>query len=94
VKPGSDPSDVTRQIIEDNNGMTEAIITQDWDEARFRCQLIAGHAAEAGFTAAGLAAVAMRASLGVFGSQPGHGYGNAMLKLADEVDALAFNRPI
>ena len=78
------------ELVRDGMAMHEAALEMDWNEARFRCQLIVSHAADAHFSAVTMAAMAVRSRLGPFGTQPAAGYAEAMLELSSEIDALPF----
>jgi len=70
--------------------MNEAALERDWAEARFRCHLVSARSAEAGFAGVNAAANWVEQQLGPRGSEPIGGYAEAMLDLADEIDALPF----
>jgi hypothetical protein len=78
------------EIILDGVAMSEATLEHDWEEARFRCQLIATKTADAGHMGAGLAAVLVLDHLGASGTKPRDGYGDAMNRLSAEIDALQY----
>lgn len=70
--------------------MGDAALGSDMDEARFRAQLIAAKADDAGYVDLALAAAHLVAVLGPVGTTPGVGYGAGMLRVADELDRLGF----
>jgi len=76
------------QIILDGVAMNEAALELDWEEARFRCQMIAAGAANAGHRAAGEAAADLSDIFGPAGAEPSEGYGLAMLRLAELIDNI------
>ncbi|MGN6094571.1 MAG: hypothetical protein ACTHOL_19650 [Luteibacter jiangsuensis] len=63
--------------------MNEAALAGDFDEARFRASLLRAKAAEAGLTNIAAMARIVETSLGKPGMEPGEGYGEAMLRLAN-----------
>lgn len=70
--------------------MGDAALALDLDEARFRAQLIAARADEAGYVDLALAAAHLVITLGPVGAVPSSGYGAGMLRVANELDALGF----
>jgi hypothetical protein len=77
-------------IVRDAAAMGDAGLARDFDEARFRAQLIVGKAHEAGFHDVVMAAAHLLNVLGPLGSTPGDGYGAGMLRIADELDRVGF----
>lgn len=63
--------------------MNEAALAGDFDEARFRASLLGAKAAEARLTSIAALAQVVESTLGAPGSDPGQGYGEAMLRLAN-----------
>jgi hypothetical protein len=78
------------EIVRDAAAMNDAGLARDFDEARFRAQLIVGKSHEAGFHKVALAAAHLLKILGPLGSVPGEGYGSGMLRVADELDKVGF----
>lgn len=76
------------ELILDGVAMNEAALEGDWDEVRFRCQLIAMKTAAVGHVGPGLAAVVVLDHLGPAGSAPRTGFSEAMNRLFGEIDAL------
>jgi hypothetical protein len=70
--------------------MNDAALASDFDEARFRAQLIAEGADEAGHADLALAAAHLALVLGPIGTSPSPGYGAGMLRVANELGALGF----
>jgi hypothetical protein len=62
--------------------MNEAALASDFDQARFRASLIGAKAEEAALTAIATMVRAVETALAAPGSNPGEGYGDAMLQLA------------
>jgi hypothetical protein len=71
--------------------MSEAAIAGDFDEARFRAQLIASVANSAGLRGVSMAAMVAIRQLGEYGMPPNNGYGAAILLLADRLEAIQFD---
>jgi len=96
ILPGMDPIrehhilDVAI-LVREAAAMNDAALAQDLDESRFRAQLIAARADEAGYVDLALAAAHLVLILGSPGTTPSPGYGAGMLRVADEVDALGFD---
>jgi hypothetical protein len=78
-------------LVRDAAAMNDAALASDFDEARFRAQLIAAQADEAGYVALALAAAHLVVTLGPLGVTPLPGYGVGMLRIANELDALGFD---
>ena len=70
--------------------MGDAARASDLDEARFRPQLIAAKADDAGYVNLALAAAHLMVIFGPVGSTPSPGYGAGILRVANELDALGF----
>jgi hypothetical protein len=70
----------------------DSALHADFDEARFRAGLIAEKAEAAGLVDVVKAAKDLAASLGPVGTQPGLGYGVDILRVADELDKVGFQR--
>jgi len=80
------------EIVRDAVAMNDAGLAGDFDEARFRAQLIVAKAHEAGFHDVVIAAAHLLKVLGPVASVPREGYGSGMLRVADELDKVGFNR--
>jgi hypothetical protein len=70
--------------------MGDAALAMDLDEARFRAQLIAIRADEAGYVDLALAAAHLVTVLGPPATAPSPGYGAGMLSVANELDRIGF----
>jgi hypothetical protein len=77
-------------LVREAAAMGDAALEKDMDEARFRAQLIAAKADDAGYVDLALAAAHLVVILGPVGTTPGVGYGAGILRVADELDALGF----
>ena len=75
-------------IAADASAMSEAALAGDFDEARFRAQLIRDAAVIARLPGVVSAAGDVLGSLGAFGTPPDPGYGTDMLRVADEIDRI------
>jgi hypothetical protein len=78
-------------LVREAAAMGDAALEKDMDEARFRAQLIAAKADDAGYVDVALAAAHLVVILGPVGTTPGAGYGAGILRIADELDALGFD---
>jgi hypothetical protein len=78
------------EIVRDAAAMNEAALARDFDEARFRAQLIVGKADAIGLPDVVLAAAHLLEVLGPAGSMPKSGYGAGMLRIANELDKVGF----
>jgi hypothetical protein len=67
-----------------------AALDKDLYETRFRAQLIAARADEAGYVDLALAAAHLVVVLGPVGTTPGAGYGAGILRVANALDDLGF----
>ncbi|MEZ2417655.1 hypothetical protein [Luteibacter sp. RCC_6_2] len=79
------------EIVRDSAAMNEAALAGDFDEARFRVQLIVAKADAAGYLDVVLAAAYTMDRLGPMGSTPRDGYGVGMLRVAGELDKIGFD---
>lgn len=79
-------------IVREAAAMGDAALAGDFDEARFRANLIIGTADAAGLTDIVLAAGRALDQLGSYGERPKLGYGAAILSLADSLEAIGFER--
>lgn len=78
------------EIVRDAAAAGDAALARDFEEARFRSQLAAAKAEAAGLVDVAFAASLLLEALGDPGVLPKPGYGEAMLRLADRLDALGF----
>lgn len=78
------------EIVRDSVAMNDATLAGDFDEARFRAQLIVAKADAAGHLDLVLAAAYTLDRLGPAGSSPRDGYGAGMLRVANELDKIGF----
>ncbi|WP_036114444.1 MULTISPECIES: hypothetical protein [Luteibacter] len=81
------------EMAQDSAAMVDAALAGDFDEARFRAQLIVAKADAAGLLNLTLAAAYICDRLGPIDSVPKDGYGAGMLRVADELDRIGF-KPI
>jgi hypothetical protein len=77
-------------LVREAAAMGEAALSKDMDEARFRAQLIAAMADDAGYVDLALAAAHMVVILGPVATTPLPGYGAGILRVAGELEALGF----
>ncbi|MET4675857.1 MULTISPECIES: hypothetical protein [unclassified Luteibacter] len=77
-------------LVRDAAAMGDATLAGDFDEARFRAQIIAAKADTGGHVDLAIAAAHLVVTLGPPGSLPGEGYGASMLRLGDEFDRIGF----
>lgn len=73
-------------IVQHSAAMNVAALAGDFDEARFRVQLLVNAAHAAGIATIVLAAAPVVDHLGPLGTQPRAGYAQCMLALADALD--------
>ena len=78
------------EIVRESAAMNDAALAGDFDEARFRAQLIVAKADAAGHLDLVLAAAHLIHLLGPTGTTPRPGYGAGMLRIANELDRLGF----
>jgi hypothetical protein len=78
------------EIVRDSAAMGDAALAGDFDEARFRAELIAGKADAGGYIDLVLAAAHLLTVLGPFGAPPSPGYGAGILRIANELDRIGF----
>lgn len=78
------------EILSESAAMTEAALARDFDEARFRAQLIVAKADAAGLVDAVLAAALVLKTLGPTDTVPTAGYGAGMLRIEDELGRARF----
>lgn len=70
------------QLCADAIAMNDAALASDFDEARFRARMITDLAIDLGLSGVSGASADIERLLGPSGTEPGQGYGNAMLRLA------------
>jgi len=78
------------EIVRDSAAMNDAALAGDFDEARFRAQLIVAKADAGGHLDLVLAAAHLLHILGPTGTTPLPGYGAGMLRIANELDRIGF----
>ncbi|MGY3232997.1 hypothetical protein ACVWWJ_004481 [Luteibacter sp. HA06] len=76
-------------VVQEAAAASDALLTGDVDEARFRIHLLVAKADIAGFEQVSRAAALLLARLGAPGNVPGTGYGACLIKLADELDSAS-----
>lgn len=79
------------EIVRDAAATNDAALAGDFDEARFRAQLVVDKLEASGISSAIDAALLVVGRLGPIGTPPRPGYGEAMLRLAGRLDALGFD---
>jgi len=77
-------------MIVDANAAGDAALERDFDEARFRANLLAEKADALGFPTLAAAAALLMTQLGPVGAAPDSGYGATMLQIAVELEAIGF----
>lgn len=77
-------------LVREAAAMGDAALAMDLDEARFRAQLIAANADDAGYVDLALAAAHLVVIFGPVGTTPSPGYGTGILRVANELDRLGF----
>lgn len=78
------------EIVRDSAAMNDAALAGDFDEARFRAQLIVGKADAVGLFDVVLTAARVLDRLGPQGATPLPGYGDAMLAVANKLSRVGF----
>jgi len=78
------------EIVLDAVAMGDAALASDFDEARFRAQIIAAKADAAGHIDLALAAARLVITLGPGGTPPHEGYGAGILRVSTELEKLGF----
>jgi len=76
-------------VADEAAAVSHATLTGDFDEARFRAQLLVVRADAAGFTRLAVAAAELSTLLGHSGAKPSSGFGAGVLRMADELDKVA-----
>ena len=79
------------ELLSDSTAMNQAALVGDFDEARFRAQLIANNAQALGHLNLALVASQLLRTLGPAGTNPRHGYGAGMLQIASELERIGFS---
>jgi hypothetical protein len=69
--------------------VSSAALAGDLDEARFRANLLAAKADIVGHSKVATAAADLVLALGPAGTEPQSGYGVILIRIADELDAVA-----
>ncbi|MDR6642752.1 hypothetical protein J2X57_001964 [Luteibacter sp. 1214] len=81
------------EIARDSAAMNEAFLAGDYDEARFRAQLVVAKADAAGHRDVMLAGAFVVDRLGPVGSVPRSGFAAGMLRVAEALDAVTYESP-
>lgn len=90
MMPNDDAVLTIAHLVRDSVAMNDAALVGDFDEARFRAQLIVGKADAIGLSQVVLAAARVVERLGPTGSEPKPGYGEGMLAIANALDDVGF----
>jgi hypothetical protein len=90
MRPDEETLLAVAEIVRDSAAMNGAALAEDFDETRFLAVLVASKADAAGLTDVALAADDLVIILGPLGSEPNSDYGAAMLRVANELDRIAF----
>lgn len=90
MMPNEEAVLIIAHIVRDVAAMNNASLAGDFDEARFRAELIVGKADAAGLAHVMLAAARVVDQLGPIGSVPKPGYGEGMLAIANALDEVGF----
>lgn len=90
--PGVDEQRVlaVAAIVADSVAMNEAFLSGDYDEARFRAQLMLVKADVAGLTEVALASAFAVERLGPVGSEPLDGVAVTFIRIANALDAVTY----
>lgn len=75
-------------LANDALALNKAALAGDYDEARFRAQMITEKAMTAGYDALASAAATAHRSLGAVGTTPEAGFGYGILNIAEQIGAL------
>lgn len=92
MHPDEDAILAVAEIVRDSAAMGDAALAGDFDEVRFRAELIAGKADAGGYIDLVLAAAHLLTILGPLGAPPSPGYGAGILRIANELDRIGFTR--
>lgn len=76
------------ELANDALALNKAALASDYDEARFRAQMITEKAITAGYDALASAAAATHRSLGAVGTTPEVGFGYGILNIAEQIGIL------
>lgn len=79
------------ELVHDSQAMSEAALARDFDEARFRAMLVSYKAHEMGLERVAAASQRVLDRLGPIGSLPQSRYGQAILRVANELDVIWFD---
>jgi hypothetical protein len=90
MHPDEDAILAVAEIVRDSAAMGDAALACDFDEVRFRGELIAGKADAGGYVDLVLAAAHLLTVLGPFRTTPSPGYGAGILRIASELDRIGF----
>lgn len=80
-------------LANDALALNKAALAGDYDEARFRAQMITEKALTAGYDALASAASTTHRSLGAVGTTPEAGFGYGILNIADQISRLIGKLP-
>jgi hypothetical protein len=90
MHPDEDAILSVAEIVRDSAAMGDAALAGDFEEVRFRAELIAGKVDAGGYIDLVLAAAHLLTILGPFGTPPSPGYGAGILRIANELDRIGF----
>jgi hypothetical protein len=90
MDPATESLLAVAEIVRDSAAMNEAVLAGDYDEARFRAQLVVAKADAAGHQDVVLAAAFVVDRLGPLGSVPRAGFAAGMLRIAEALDAISY----
>lgn len=93
MNPAEESILAVADMVLDSAAMGDAILHGDYDEARFRAQLIVTKADAAGHQHVVLAGVFLLDRLGPLGSVPRSGFSAGLLRVAEALDAIEYARP-
>lgn len=91
MDPATESLLAVAEIVRDSAAMNDAALAGDFDEARFRAQLITAKADAAGHRDLVLAAAFVVDRLGPLGSVPRAGFAAGMLRVAEALDAITYD---
>jgi len=81
-------------VVAEAAAVSNAALAGDLDEARFRANLLASRADNAGLSKVAAAAADLVLTFGPAGTEPRSGYGANLIRVADELDAAAPRRSL
>jgi len=90
MNPQADPILRVAEIVEEAAAVNAAVLSGDYDEARFRAQLVVAKADAAGHQDVMLAGAFVVDRLGPVGSVPRGGFAAGMLRVAEALDAICY----